>query len=102
MPTKNRKGFFVVSCSCHFRNKDVFIFFTIVFTFYPICRLCFLLNCYYISVCNVIREVTVQYVVFFMEDLGGSGKPKGCPIGTHSNYATDCQYHLLLYSTEYF
>jgi hypothetical protein len=30
----------------------VLIFFTIVFTFFPICRLCFLFNCYYISVCN--------------------------------------------------
>jgi hypothetical protein len=57
----------------HKVNNNVFIFFTIVFTFYPICRLCFLLNCYYISVCNVIREVTVQYVVFFMEDLGENG-----------------------------
>jgi hypothetical protein len=27
-------------------------FFTIVFTFFPICRLCFLVNCYYIPVCN--------------------------------------------------
>ena len=95
MPTKNRKGYFVESCSCHFRNKDGFNLFYNCFYFFPYMSSCFLFNCYYISVCNVIREVTVQYVVFFMEDLGGSGKPKGCPIGTHSNYATDFQYNLL-------
>ena len=73
----------------------VLIYFTIVFTFFPICRFAFCLTVTIFQYATVIREVTVQYVVFFMEDLGGSDKPKGFPIGTHSNYATDCQYHLL-------